>query len=870
MLEVPWLKATDREAIWTAVRLQAQALNDKTRSEDQGDNERHARTEAPPRSEEQTALRRESLRASRRARLALTLLKLDGVADLKDLENKLEQARNEQPAQPATWPALAHRIQKTWIDAANTLVAKEGSPKETVAQTEALWQWLADHYRYEQKDLEGWTEGSDDVTRELKKIAEEYKELITTRPLPAVWIEKVSVEPTHLDLLDDKRDARCTLRYDLRRESGAPAVTPEMPVVLANSSWFQFQQPGLDWKEVQGKYELTVPIQLKPDAEKSSGPAPEGILVQIQVNGRTFHHKVRTLVRPPVRESLQLIISQKKEQPTPDLIGNELRLRPNQPQTFYVHVKNPSAQPKDAIVELRANSLKDGVIRKSISVKANEVQRVNFEGQALPMADEKKKESPRELSELTSSVQIRIRDAKDDKVEYDKVEFRVVIKDPQDLVQVRQIYYDPSKKLLFARVEPREPFTGDKCMVRLVIPEERNPGLLWKGKGKVGGPLLPDQKVLELTAEDLQFAEDASAEELIVYVTVDDCDRAFIYRVHLGRSQGGRTLGTRDLSPDFRLLGRKAILPDEEYRALVEVDNIGRNVQFEVSKDATKMGKFELEWPRPQQPKGDRERIVRFSPVGTEGDLVFKTSVKDWVFRVKTDGIRGAWKLRVRLLNKEMNDPTKEMTIQSDDSPPENVHFLSVGATKVPDRLSGALEVPKAASLLVKAEGQDEQSDIDKVFFFIGEPMDEKEPPNTKLFEATAINDAKTIWQREVPLPPNTETVSITVKFINGVGKPKTATLSVKLKAPEEAKYGRIEGTVTIGERKPSDLTVVLTDKAGKTKTTTTEKGGKFAFEKVDPGAYTVSAEDVQRKAAKSVSVELGKTASVDLELKIR
>jgi hypothetical protein len=868
MLEIPWLKATDREFIWNAVRTQAQALHDKTRAEDQSENERHAQTAAVPPGEEETALRRESLRAAWRARLALTLLKLGGQADLKELEEKLAQARNEQPAQPATWPALAHRIQKTWSDSANQLLSKEGSQKETVAQTEVLWQWLADHYRYEQKDLEGWTEGSDRVTDGLKKIAEEYKDLVTTKPLPAVWLEKVSCEPNHLDLLEEKREGRCTLRYELRGGSSAPSVTPE---ILANRFWFQ--QPVFDWKEVQqGKYELAVPIQLKPDAEKSPGPAPAGMLIRTRVNGRTFHHKVATLVRPPVRDSLQLIISQKKEQPTPDLIGDELRLRPNQQQTFYVHVKNPGTQKKEAKVELRANSIKGGFVQETVSVNANAFTLVKFKGLTVPTADEKKKEALQELPVLTGPVQVRVVDAKDDKVEYDKKEFRVVVKDPQDLVQVRQIYYDPKEKSLVARVEPREPITGDKCTVRLVIPEDPNPGLFWKGEGKTGGNLLPEQKVLVLTAENLKFTEDTSAEELIVYLTVDNCDRAFIYRIHLGSSQGGPTLGLRDPTPAFRLLGPKAILPDEDYRALVEVDNVGRNVQFEVSKDATKMGKFELEWPRPQQPRGDRERKVRFSPVGTEGDLVFQTSVKDWVFRVKTDGIRGEWKLRVRLLNKEMNDifPAKEKTIQSDDSPPDNVHFLSVNATKVPERQPAALEVPKADAVVVKVEGRDEQSDIHQVLFFTGEPVDGKEPPGAKLIPAEPINAAKTVWRQKVPLPPDKEGVSITVKFINGVGKFTFATLPLKLKTPEEVKYGRVEGTVAIGDRKPSDLTVVLTDQAGKARRTKTEKGGKFVFDKVDPGTYTVSCQDDNRSAAQQVPVEVGKTASVDLDLKVR
>ncbi|MGL4461796.1 MAG: carboxypeptidase regulatory-like domain-containing protein, partial [Planctomycetia bacterium] len=84
----------------------------------------------------------------------------------------------------------------------------------------------------------------------------------------------------------------------------------------------------------------------------------------------------------------------------------------------------------------------------------------------------------------------------------------------------------------------------------------------------------------------------------------------------------------------------------------------------------------------------------------------------------------------------------------------------------------------------------------------------------------------------------------------------------------------RIRGMVREGALPQAGVEVVLADSTGKVgkMKTKTDAGGAYAFENVPPGAYLVMSAKVVstlRKGSAPVAVEAGKTAVVDVALRL-
>src|SRR5439155_26162549 len=166
----------------------------------------------------------------------------------------------------------------------------------------------------------------------------------------------------------------------------------------------------------------------------------------------------------------------------------------------------------------------------------------------------------------------------------------------------------------------------------------------------------------------------------------------------------------------------------------LEVDNAPPDANVEVDfkreRDANFVTQASLPAPRRQR--------VGFSPQGEQGALLFETLVEDWPIELDTRGIKGQRELRARMqMNKRDIMPPVVKTVTLDNTPPVNVRFLTVSGVGVPSK--GEVKLPPNATspLTVLARGEDGESGIKEVFFFLGKPEDKKVPPTAKPLRAT-------------------------------------------------------------------------------------------------------------------------------------
>jgi hypothetical protein len=146
-------------------------------------------------------------------------------------------------------------------------------------------------------------------------------------------------------------------------------------------------------------------------------------------------------------------------------------------------------------------------------------------------------------------------------------------------------------------------------------------------------------------------------------------------------------------------------------------------------------------------------------------------------------------------------------------------------------------------------------------------------PPNTPSVKATPVNAARTVWSAPLVMPADKKgVVEISVRYLNGAGMAAFATASVEVTDRETVRPARITGRVHEGTRPQAGLEVLLAaagPKATEKAKTTTGEDGKFSFEEVVPGEYTVSVSKPVsgRKAVKKVVLKPGETINLDLAL---
>lgn len=113
LLEIPWLNAKDRAALWGAWRGVTKRFQQETADLDAGEGATLKLKNAPAPFDSDKAQRQERDRALLRARCSLVLLRLSGATEVGKLDQLLTQA-SRSPG-PATWTAFSHALRQAWV-----------------------------------------------------------------------------------------------------------------------------------------------------------------------------------------------------------------------------------------------------------------------------------------------------------------------------------------------------------------------------------------------------------------------------------------------------------------------------------------------------------------------------------------------------------------------------------------------------------------------------------------------------------------------------------------------------------------------------------------------------------------------------------
>ncbi len=176
----------------------------------------------------------------------------------------------------------------------------------------------------------------------------------------------------------------------------------------------------------------------------------------------------------------------------------------------------------------------------------------------------------------------------------------------------------------------------------------------------------------------------------------------------------------------------------------------------------------------------------------------------------------------------------------------------------------------------ISVQGEDPESDIKAVRFYLGKPAGKKPPANAAPIDANYDKDKKT-WTKQIPIPQPGE-VDLTAEFVNNVDMSVVMALKVIMTNPNAGggngggpqKLGRIKGTVKNGDRRQPGAKVTLQGpKLKDPMIQETDPTGEFSFPKVPPGTYKLTAVDMfgQAKGSADVTVESDKLATKDVAI---
>ena len=373
----------------------------------------------------------------------------------------------------------------------------------------------------------------------------------------------------------------------------------------------------------------------------------------------------------------------------------------------------------------------------------------------------------------------------------------------------------------------------------------------------------------------------SAAREGLFAVDVDNQKRALWFKSKFP-IVGGPQLAPIDTRPRVRFNASPNVKPDQPARLDVDflVDNAPEKSTLEF-----RLGRFEggaiiddiTPWSTPA-----KQSKMGFDARGEGGALVFEASLVDWSPSLLTAGIRGERRLQAKLIDSDgrtvLDVSQKSMIL--DDLKPQEVTMGPI-PSQVP---KGTASIPVTAVSLVPA------SAVKEMTFFIGKSADYE-----KALAAGAIAKGKpstgdpSTWTADLPIPAAAvNPLFISVRVVSGVDLVSFATEESELtaaaptaaeeKAKKDAeanKPGIVTGKVSQGTLPQPNLVVTLVEvevKPGvdpKTAETKTDKSGVYTFKDVKPGKYKVASKNMASlaKSTKPVTVEPGKTGTVDLDL---
>jgi hypothetical protein len=337
-----------------------------------------------------------------------------------------------------------------------------------------------------------------------------------------------------------------------------------------------------------------------------------------------------------------------------------------------------------------------------------------------------------------------------------------------------------------------------------------------------------------LLAEGIKFKPEVAEKDrnATFTINVDGYDRLAAYTTNFKDTQPAplKTYLNPRLSED-------AVLTGKAVRVLAETYAIEGNKTLSLS--VGRPDKDDASFDKLLEDKPLRQKEIFVKP-GTENDaLVFTTVLKDWDLTFPTNGVAGKRIFRMKV--KDTGSP-KDNVLVVDRTPPE-VKYTSIIRT-------ADLEVGKKP-LVLTATASDDESDIAKVLFFVGDVpgADLKPAAGGKVITGKPVKgkDGKISYTAELLLPLKPGEIKIGVLAVNRVGlvansPDEPVEYFVRDKAAPKPKptTGSVKGKVVSGSTAQPGLEVVLLDSTGKTtvKSTTTDKEGAYKIEGIEPGSY--------------------------------
>lgn len=747
-----------------------------------------------------------------------------------------------------THAARLSKVFPAWLPAdALDSPTKNPGVCEYVEQCRTRWRWLAEQYRYAARDGGGAT-----------FYAEAARRLSNLVNVPAETYVQFFGPSLPLDLSNKDPDVRSRLPWKLvgpDKTKGPVKVTCFSPntSVLGTQILNDPKTPGVP---------VSFEVSLLPGFQSADLSMMRGIVLQIEVAGRTFHDFV-SLPDLAGTQQFEVLLGTTPVAPDPSL--TRLRLRPVvNLQNYYLFVRNPTSTPRQVTVELTTGPATSGDIQQikataTATIPARQTQRITFAGDPAP--------ADKPLPEIAGPIDVTVIDAVTAATSTDtqpKVlghrAIPVEIADPRAYVQCDSAVFNPGGGVkpnqLSLILQASEMPAGPPCVVQLVLPADRIPGFAGAARGSFRGVLAPTGSPLTLFAQGLRLGEGDGGPSYF-YLTVDNCTRALVFQATLPHS-GQPTTPQLQITPALRINAPQLALASPQFNFLLEADEAPSTATLEVQLGQTLASGVYTGEVTQRYPTARHHRIG-FAPVGAAKELSFSAAIEDWQPAINTTGIVGKRKLRCRLLGPDGSTICMaEQSLVLDNSPPDISPLVSLPA------LAGA-----TTELKVNVIATDDLSGVADVMVFVGKPENGQPPKGAKIAIAEKSPLSPNSWQATLKLPEDVGPATITALATNGVGLSQTISSTLEVVPAASLADGKIVGSVTEGSRPQPNLAVVLMSGANQVAKTTTSSTGQFVFPQVKPGSYKVNASKPSslRKGESDVEVQSGQTAQSNISL---
>ncbi len=578
--------------------------------------------------------------------------------------------------------------------------------------------------------------------------------------------------------------------------------------------------------------------------------------------------------------------------------NSNISLRPNAGGEFHLYVKNPADGSKTYLVELSTEPKSPLSARYKLTIDGEKWKRVRIPKPApeapavavvpatapaatsTPPAPKVELPAGQELLQGKDGFRLVLRLLTEegkavlgkDKRELGRVCSVGMLKPSEYLSIARPSLVVPKDKVEAAQIRvPVSAIAGKatgEATVQLTFPPTLNSSALVIREGVYRRTIALDDDAKVNKSVILLGNVQKMGEAIRAEVSIDGIGRAFIYTSDT-KGVVNNEDWQKSVKQFVRILAPKSVTrPTAAFPIKIEADNAPDNSSLEVQ--IRQAASQDVPGNKEIIPlKGSRQERVWIELAGKiDGGFAIANRSTDWIVPLDLSDRRGRLEITALLkIPGEVNDKFDVFTVSVDATAPEDVKFLKLPARHI-----------KGTPLPVSAVLQDNDTKVVKAVFFIGELQEDGKLPEGPKIPGKQVVDERTKlvtleWIGLMPLAPEKRgEITIGVAVTDEVGNTTTETQKVELVDPP-APNGIIAGKVMIGERPQPGLAVALADAEGKPKgEATTDAFGKFKFEKVAPGAYTVKTGKTDTttgvSGASTAVVENGKTVKPVIELK--